>query len=99
MRRLEVVAIVIVVLVILGTPAASFGYEALLRGQTSNEYTIVGRDGGWSPSTIHVKQGTLVKLRLTSDDVAHGFVVPDLDIDVAEIYPGKWVEVQFVADR
>jgi len=99
MRRLEVMAIIIVAVIVLGTPAAVFGYQSFLRSQTPNEYTIVGRDGAWDPSSIHVKQGEKVTLRLTSDDVAHGLSIPDLNIDVQEIYPGKWVEVQFTADK
>ena len=99
MRRLEILATIIVLVIVLGTPAAAFGYESFLRSRTPNEYTIAGSDGRWSLPSIRVKQGQKVKLRMTSGDVAHGFAAPDLDIDVEEIYPGKWVELEFVAEK
>ena len=99
MRRLEIIGIIVAALVIVGTPAAVFGYETFLRNQNPNEYTLVGTSGVWSPSTIRVKLGQKITLRLTSGDVVHGLSVPDLDIDVHEIYPGKFVQVEFVAEK
>ena len=34
------------------------------------------------PSRIEVKAGTLLELRLTSEDTAHGFHIVDTDVDV-----------------
>ena len=102
MRRLEIVALLAVLVVVLGTPAAALGYEALLRSQTANEYTLIAyapEGGNWSPSTIRVKQGERVRLRLSSADVAHGLAIPGLNVSVKEIYPGKFTVVEFVADK
>lgn len=102
MQRLEILAIIIALLVVVGTPAATFGYETFLRSQNPDEITIIARapeNGNWSPSTIRVKQGDTVRLRLTSDDVAHGLTIPGLNVKVGEIYPGKFTTVEFVADK
>ncbi len=55
--------------------------------------------GGWSLKEIHVRQGEVVRLRLTSADVTHGFYLPDYGIDVGEVSPGGYRTVSFVADR
>lgn len=99
MRWLERGAIAVVVLVILGLPAVAFGYEGFLRSQHENEYTLVGEDGKWSQETIRVKQGEVVRLRLTSDDVVHGFMVEGMDIVVDDVYPGRFTTIEFVADK
>ncbi len=55
--------------------------------------------GGFQPRTIRVKQGQTVRLRLTSRDVTHGFLLPDFNIRQVVISPGKFTTVEFVADR
>jgi len=90
---------VLVVLIIIGTPAAAFGYEAFLRSQHSNEFTLVGHSGQWSPKSITVRQGETVRLRLVSEDVVHGFALKAYGIEVDEVYPGKVKTIEFVADK
>ncbi len=102
MRRLEILGIIIILAIILGTPAAVFGYESFLRSQVPNEFTVISRvpeRGNWSLVTIRVKQGQRVRLRLTSDDVMHGLIIPEYNIHVDDIYPGRFQVVEFVADR
>jgi cytochrome c oxidase subunit II len=48
----------------------------------------------FSPSQITVKKGHPVTLRLTSQDVKHGFFVKELKLD-ADLHPGKPTEVTF----
>ena len=55
--------------------------------------------GGWSEKEIHVRQGEVVQLRLTSEDVTHGFLIPDLGVRSEPIVPGTYQTVRFVADR
>ena len=49
--------------------------------------------GGFSPDRLTLTAGEKVTLRITSPDVVHGFSIPDLGVDIEEIYPGKPVEV------
>ncbi len=54
---------------------------------------IKARRFEFTPSTVTLKKGEPVVLRLTSDDVTHGFFVRPLNID-AEIHPGSTTEVE-----
>ncbi len=51
----------------------------------------------FEPSEITLKRGETVKLRLTSEDVTHRLLVPDLGIN-QEIKKGKPVEVTVKPD-
>ncbi len=92
-------AIGLVVGVVLGARA----YEGQLRAQRA-DVELIGRvpttpEGGWSAKEIHVRQGETVRLRLTSEDVTHGFLIPDLGVQSGPIVPGTYQTVSFVADR
>ncbi len=99
MGKWEIVAIALVLLVIVGTPAAVFTYESFLRSQHENEFTLVGHNGHWEPGVIRVTEGETVRLRLTSADVVHGFTLKAYGIEVDEVYPGKVKTIEFVADK
>ncbi len=60
--------------------------------------TITAKQWEFMPSTISVKEGDKVKLKLTSADVTHGFSLPDFGIN-QKIDPGKETIVEFVADK
>ncbi len=99
MSTLEKLAIGLVVLVLLGMPAATLGYQRVLRTQSDQEFTLVGANSTWNPQTIRVTEGDVVHLRLTSDDVVHGFLLEGYDVAVEAVYPGKYTDVEFVADK
>lgn len=96
MRLKELGAILLAIAVVVGVPPAAVAYERSLR--EPDEITVIARqteNGGWSPSTIAVKKGELVKLRITSYDVVHSLYIPKLDLDSGPIYPGHWVHMEF----
>ena len=99
MRIWEMAAIAMVLLAVLGTPAAVFTYQSHLRSQADNEFTLVGHSGQWGPDVIRVREGETVRLRLTSADVVHGFAFKAYGIEVDEVYPGKVKTIEFVADK
>lgn len=99
MRKLEVIATILVLLVLVGTPAVSFAYESFLRSVNRREFTLVGKDAEWNINTIRVQEGDVVRLRITSADVMHGFEIDGLGIEVDEVYPGKFVIVEFKASK
>jgi cytochrome c oxidase subunit 2 len=97
MKRLEILGVMLIALVLVGTPVAVFAGQRYLN-TAPHEYTIVAHtaeDGGFTPSQIVVTQGERVRLRLTSADVVHGLYVSGLDVQVAEIYPGRYATVEF----
>lgn len=103
MRKLNVVATILVLLAIAGLPAAVFGYESLRTGSFDGQViTLTGAHGAWHTAGGHgpitVRQGEKVRLRLTSNDVLHGFILEAYGIEIDEVYPGKVKEFDFVAD-
>lgn len=54
---------------------------------------------GWQPRIIRARVGQVVRLRLTSKDVTHGFLLPEFGINAGPISPGEFTTVEFVADR
>jgi len=98
MRRTEIMAALLVMLVIVGTPASAFAYK-FIAARNEGCITIIMRTyehGNPTPNPIRVKRGEKVCLRLTSYDVTHGFLISDLGVDGGAIRPGKWTRVEFV---
>lgn len=59
---------------------------------TPREVVITAKRFEFTPKQITLKKGETVTLKLTSEDVTHGFFVRPLKIDT-EIVPGKATEV------
>ncbi len=105
----ELVAFSILLLVVVAFPASLFAYQAWRTNAPFGFAQDAARvieltanapaNGGWQPDTIRVNLGERVRLRISSPDVVHGFVVPALGINVDEILPGHVEEVDFVASR
>ncbi len=49
--------------------------------------------GGWSMDVLQARVGTPLHLRLTSDDVTHGFAVGQMDMQAVDVQPGKVTDV------
>ena len=56
-------------------------------------------NGGWSLDAIRVRVGEPVTLRMTSDDVMHGFAIGKEDFEPLDILPGEFVERTLVFDQ
>ncbi len=56
-------------------------------------------DGGWSAKEIRVKAGEEVAIRLTSEDVTHGFLIPDLGVQSEPIQAGAYQTIRFRVDK
>lgn len=59
----------------------------------------MAENGGWSPDVIQAEVGKPLHLRLTSDDVMHGFAVGQLEMEAVDIEPGKVTEVELTFDQ
>ena len=55
--------------------------------------------GGWDPSALSATVGQPLHLRLTSDDVTHGFAVGQTDWPAVDVYPGEVTEVTLTFDH
>ncbi|MBP6859847.1 MAG: cupredoxin domain-containing protein [Candidatus Magasanikbacteria bacterium] len=67
---------------------------------TSNrkEFIVTAKQWSFSPSTIKVKKGDTVVLKVTSVDVAHGLMLPSFNIKET-LEPGKTKTIEFAADK
>jgi heme/copper-type cytochrome/quinol oxidase subunit 2 len=64
----------------------------------TTELSMQAFQWGFSPNTIHVKEGTRLMIHLTTRDVAHGFSLAEFDVSET-ILPGKTTTASFVADK
>lgn len=67
-----------------------------------NGLTLQGRmaeQGGWNPSALTATVGQPLHLRLTSDDVTHGFAVGHTDWPAVDVYPGQVTEISLTFDH
>ncbi len=101
--KIELTALILVLLAIFGAPAGVALYEYYDEAnRPKEELTLVGHtplNGNWSQREIRVRLGDKVRIRLTSEDVTHGFLIPDFGINAGPISPGKFKMVEFTADQ
>lgn len=67
---------------------------------TSEErfFEVKAKRFSYTPNSIKVKKGDLVRIRLISEDVHHGFFLDGYNIQTSA-YPGKEGSLEFVADK
>jgi hypothetical protein len=71
----------------------------LLRPQPIEMHGRVPENGGWLPSNLSAKVGQPLLLRLTSDDMMHGFALGQSDLPAVDVRPGEWSEVMLNFDH
>ena len=72
--------------------AGQLGGAQLLRARTAEA-------GGWSPDALTARVGETLHLRLTSEDVLHGFAIGQSDQPAIEVPPGEIVDVELTFNR
>lgn len=88
----------IAVVVAVGIPLAAL----VARGSGPQAVVVHGKvaeAGGWSPADLAVEAGEPLHLRLTSDDVIHGFAIGQSDWPEVEVKPGVVSEVTITFDE
>ncbi len=89
MRTREFCARLGLVLIGIGAVGAPFFFIQ----RTPLIHARVAESGGWTPDSLQAVVGQPLKLRLTSDDVVHGFAVGQMDMPEATVLPGKVTDV------
>lgn len=69
-------------------------------GNTDNiqEISVTAKKWKFDPDQIIVNKGERIKLSIKSIDVAHGFSLPDFDINT-RLEPGETKVVEFIANK
>jgi len=62
--------------------------------ESIQEINIIAKEFSFSPRNIRLSLNKKVRFRITSDDVTHGFSLPELGIDQV-IEPGKETVIDF----
>ncbi len=96
MKRSDLFALLIVLIVLLGLPAGLFGYQAWRAASAGVKIVeIVARapeQGGFSPDRLSLQAGETVRLRISSPDVVHGLTIPGLGVTYHEVKRGATPE-------
>ncbi len=87
----------IVAVVVIGY--VMMNYSPIGNSQSEDkEFDLVSFQWGFEPQFIEVNKGDHVKLKMTSDDVAHGIGLDEYQIN-EPIIPGQTSEIEFIADK
>jgi mono/diheme cytochrome c family protein/plastocyanin len=95
MNRSELLARI---LIIAGMSLA-IGAPLFLWSRTPLIHAGMAENGGWNPDVIRAEVGNPLHLRLTSDDVMHGFAVGQVDMDAVDLEPGKVTNISLTFDK
>jgi len=105
MERRELVALLTLLLILVGLPVVTLGYQyglrlALAPTQVVDIQAAVPEAGGFQPDSVRVAVGQPVTLRFASLDVTHGVAIgPGLGVDLGHVDPGQVKEVTLTFDR
>jgi mono/diheme cytochrome c family protein/plastocyanin len=95
--KAEWFARVLIGLLVIGLPSI-----ALIARSSSGAIELHGSiadNGGWSPANLSANVGQPIHLRLTSDDVVHGFAIGQSDQAPIDVMPGQMTETTLVFDQ
>jgi mono/diheme cytochrome c family protein/plastocyanin len=95
MKRSELLSRILItggVLLSIGTPLFFWARTPLIHAR-------MAENGGWSPEVIQAEAGKPLHLRMTSDDVVHGFAIGQMDMEPVDIEPGKVTDVTLTFDK
>jgi mono/diheme cytochrome c family protein/plastocyanin len=95
MKRPELLSRILITVAIVGTIAAPL----FLWLRTPLIHVSMAEEGGWNPNTLKAEVGQPLHLKLTSDDVVHGFAVGQMDMDAVDVEPGKVTDVTLTFDK
>jgi mono/diheme cytochrome c family protein/plastocyanin len=95
MKRSELISRILITVAIIG----AVGMPLFVWAHTPLIHAKVAEDGGWSPNVIKTNVGEPLHLKLTSDDVVHGFAVGQMDMQSVDVLPGKVTNLTLNFDK
>jgi len=97
MEKLAKALVIILVLLAIAVPL--LGKVLTVQPEVVELHARMPENGDWYPAVIHGQVNQPIKLRLTSDDVVHGFAVAQSSLPEVEIFPGKYAETELIFDQ
>lgn len=95
MNRSELISRFLIVTGIL----LSVGAPLFLWARTPLIHARMAEDGGWNPDIIQAEVGKPLHLKITSDDVVHGFAVGQMEMQSVDVLPGKVTDITLNFDK
>jgi len=95
MKRSELLSRIFVTVAIVG----AVGTPLYVWSRTPLIHARMAENGGWSPDVIQAEAGQPLQLKLTSDDVMHGFAVGQMDMDEVNVVPGRVTDLTLTFDK
>jgi mono/diheme cytochrome c family protein/plastocyanin len=95
MNRSEVLSRILIVSGIL----LAIGAPLLLWARTPLIHAHMAENGGWTPDVLKTAVGKPLHLRLTSDDVMHGFAVGQMEMEAVDVEPGRVTDITLTFDK
>jgi plastocyanin len=95
MKRSELISRFLIVTGIL----LAVGAPLFLWTRTPLIHARMAEDGGWNPDVIQAEVGKPLHLKITSDDVVHGFAVGQTEMQSVDIHPGKVTAITLNFDK
>jgi len=95
MRRSELfsrIFVTVAIVSVIGAPLYFWSRTPLIHAH-------IAEDGGWSPDVIKANVNEPLDLKLTSDDVVHGFAVGQMDMQSVDVLPGKVTNVTLTFEK
>ena len=97
--RNEWLARIIVVLLVITAIAIPVAFAWQRRSPGILIHARMAETGGWTPENLTVVAGQPLHLRLTSDDVTHGFAVGQSDQPAVDVLPGEITDITLMFDK
>jgi heme/copper-type cytochrome/quinol oxidase subunit 2 len=79
-------------------PTGPHAGRAQTQGATERPFEVVARRYTFLPARIEVRQGDLVRIQLSTEDIAHSLTIDDYRI-AKRVSPGQTVTFEFRAER
>ena len=95
--KAERLALLFVFMLVIGVPLAAV--LARSNSDTIEIHAQMADNGGWTPGDLKAEVGQPLHLRLTSDDVVHGFAVGQSAIPAVDVLPGQWTTTTLLFDQ
>lgn len=95
MKRPELISRLLIVTGIL----LAVGAPLFLWARTPLIHARMAEDGGWNPNIIQAEVGKPLHIKITSDDVVHGFAVGQMEMQSVDILPGKVTDITLNFDK
>lgn len=95
MRYSELTSRFLIIVAILGAVGAPLYFWP----STPLIHAHIAEDGGWSPDVIKANVNDPLNLKLTSDDVVHGFAVGQMEMQGVDVLPGKVTDITLKFDK